>query len=159
MLHWLAGRVMLNHGFLILELLFALAISGLLAAIAGPLSASIADRARIGEIADIGMLDMRLERFFSNNFVYPDSLDELPGDLPLDPWGRPYSFQRIRGNDTPGLRALLRKDRNLVPINSDYDLYSPGVDGDTRPPLSAWPSRDDIVRAADGSFVGSAIEF
>jgi len=82
---------MLNHGFSILELLFALAISGLLAVIAGPLSASIADRARIGEvIANTGM--------------------------------------------------------------------SPGVDGDKRPPLSAWPSRDDIVRAADGSFVGSAIE-
>jgi len=124
---------MLNHGFSILELLFALAISGLLAAIAGLRSASIADRARSGEvIADTGMLDMRLERFFSNNIVCPDRLDELPGDLPLDLWGRPYR---------------------------DYDLRSPGVDGDTRPPLSAWPGRDDIVRAADGSFVGSAIEF
>jgi general secretion pathway protein G len=58
-----------------------------------------------------------------------------------------------------GLQGTLRKDRNLVPINSDYDLYSLGPDGETRPPLTAGPSRDDIARAADGSFVGSVVGF
>ncbi len=52
-----------------------------------------------------------------------------------------------------------RKDRFLVPINSDYDLYSKGKNGDSVPPLTAPQSRDDIVRAADGSFVGIASEF
>lgn len=143
-----------------LELLIALAVAGLLAAIATPMYAAFVDRANVAQAtADIGMLDMRLERHFSNNFSYPDALEDLPGDLPLDPWGQPYAYLKIAGNNTPGLQGRLRKDRNLVPINSDYDLYSVGADGDTRPPLTAGPSRDDVVRAADGSFVGMAVEF
>jgi general secretion pathway protein G len=50
----------------------------------------------------------------------------------------------------------MRKDRNLVPINSDYDLYSMGPDGESMPPLTAARSRDDIVRANNGGFVGTA---
>jgi general secretion pathway protein G len=50
----------------------------------------------------------------------------------------------------------MRRDRFLVPINSDYDLYSMGADGRTATPLTASMSRDDIVRAGDGSFIGPA---
>lgn len=147
-------------GFTLLELLLALAIVGLLGGISIPIYAAFVERANVAQaIADIGMIDMRIERFVSNNFRPPDSLDELPGAAPADPWGRPYQYLRIAGNATPGLTGRLRKDRNLVPINSDYDLYSVGADGDSRPPLAARPSRDDIVRAADGSFVGSAEDF
>jgi general secretion pathway protein G len=46
-----------------------------------------------------------------------------------------------------------------VPINTEFDLYSAGKDGDTRPPLNARPSRDDVVVARDGSFIGLAQEF
>jgi general secretion pathway protein G len=52
-----------------------------------------------------------------------------------------------------------RKDRWLKPINSDYDLYSMGRDGESKPNLSAKASRDDIVRANDGEFVGLAYKF
>ncbi|GAB1722334.1 MAG: hypothetical protein NTNFB01_12300 [Nitrospira sp.] len=52
-----------------------------------------------------------------------------------------------------------RKDRFLHPINSDYDLYSVGKDGETVIPLTARPSHDDVIRANDGSFVGLAVEF
>lgn len=147
-------------GFTLLELLLALAIVALLASISIPIYGAFVERANVAQaIADIGMIDMRIERFISNNFRQPDSLDEMGGAAPQDPWGRPYQYLRIAGNATPGLQGRLRKDRNLVPINSDYDLYSFGVDGDSRPPLTARPSRDDIVRAADGSYVGSAEEF
>lgn len=151
---------MRSRGFTLLELLIALAVMGLLAAIAVPLYGAIANRAAVAQAtADIGMLDMRLERYFSNNFDYPDSLDELAGPELVDPWGRPYQYLKIRGNDSSGLNGQLRKDRNLVPINSDFDLYSMGEDGATQPPLTAAPSRDDIVRAADGSFVGVGEDF
>ena len=147
-------------GFTLIELLLAVAIMALLSGIAIPTYNSFVDRARVGEaIADIGMLDMRIERFISNNFALPDDLNELEGGIALDPWGQPYQYLRIRGNNQGGLLGQLRKDRNLVPINSDYDLYSVGENGDTRPPLGASPSRDDIVRAADGSFVGPAEDF
>ena len=148
-------------GFTLLELLVAMTILALVSAIAVPIYGTIADRALVGQaVADIGMLDMSLERYFSNNFDYPDSLDELGDGVPLlDPWGNPYRYLKIRNNNEPGLQGRLRKDRNLVPINSDFDLYSEGEDADTRPPLNARPSRDDVVRAADGSFVGFGRDF
>ncbi|MBW2244968.1 MAG: prepilin-type cleavage/methylation domain-containing protein, partial [Deltaproteobacteria bacterium] len=49
-----------------------------------------------------------------------------------------------------------RKDRFLVPINTSFDLYSMGKDGQTRAPLNPPVSRDDVVRANDGSFIGLA---
>ena len=58
-----------------------------------------------------------------------------------------------------GSVAQARKDRFLVPINSDFDLYSMGADGASVPALTAKASRDDIVRAADGAFVGLASQF
>lgn len=62
------------------------------------------------------------------------------------------------GGGAPAI-AKARKDRFLVPINSDYDLYSVGPDGQSRPPLNAAASRDDIIRAADGAFYGLAEKF
>ncbi len=56
-------------------------------------------------------------------------------------------------------RGRPRKDRFLHPINSDYDLYSMGKDGESVEPLTARKSHDDIIRANDGSFVGLAAEF
>ena len=148
------------RGFSLLELLLALVIMSLLTGIAVPAYQSFVDRSRVSvAVADIGGIDMQIERFVANNFSYPQSLADLAVDLPLDPWGREYQFLLIRGNNQNGLQGRLRKDRNLVPINSDYDLYSVGPDGDSRPPLNARPSRDDIVRAADGGFVGTAEEF
>ena len=53
----------------------------------------------------------------------------------------------------------MRKDRSLVPLNSTYDLYSMGKDGQSQPPLTAKASRDDIIRANDGSFYGIAEDY
>jgi general secretion pathway protein G len=53
----------------------------------------------------------------------------------------------------------IRKDRFLVPVNSDYDLYSMGKDGQSQAPFTAKASRDDIVRASDGQYVGLAEDF
>lgn len=52
-----------------------------------------------------------------------------------------------------------RKDRFLHPINSDYDLYSMGKDGESMEPLTAQKSHDDVIRANDGGFVGLAVDF
>jgi general secretion pathway protein G len=52
-----------------------------------------------------------------------------------------------------------RKDRFLVPINSDFDLYSMGKDGESLGPLTAITSHDDIIRANDGGYYGLASDF
>jgi general secretion pathway protein G len=51
-------------------------------------------------------------------------------------------------------KGPLRKDGKLNPLNTDYDLYSVGADGLSAGPLTAMQSRDDIVRANNGAFVG-----
>lgn len=52
-----------------------------------------------------------------------------------------------------------RKDHNLVPINSDFDLFSSGPDGKSVPALTGGPSRDDIVRGSDGAYFGPAKDY
>ena len=52
-----------------------------------------------------------------------------------------------------------RRDKILKPITSDYDLYSMGVDGETKENLNAKESRDDIIRASEGDYVGLAENF
>ncbi len=46
-----------------------------------------------------------------------------------------------------------------MPINSTYDLYSMGKDGKTVVALTAKASRDDVVRANDGGFIGLAVKY
>jgi general secretion pathway protein G len=44
-------------------------------------------------------------------------------------------------------------------LNSAFDLYSAGPDGESRAPLTARASRDDIICGRDGGFIGRASEF
>jgi hypothetical protein len=68
-----------------------------------------------------------------------------------DPKEHPRCEKRAHGH--------ARKDHSLVPINTDFDLYSMGPDGRSSPPLTAQHSRDDIVRANNGAFIGIASEY
>ncbi|MDH5499215.1 MAG: hypothetical protein OEY12_17445, partial [Nitrospira sp.] len=52
-----------------------------------------------------------------------------------------------------------RKDRFLVPLNSDFDVYSMGKDRASTMPLAAAQSHDDVLRASDGGFYGLAKNF
>jgi len=63
------------------------------------------------------------------------------------------------GGTGAGAGGQARKDRNLVPINSDFDLYSVGRDGMSAPALTAKVSQDDVVRASNGGFVGLARDY
>jgi general secretion pathway protein G len=75
-----------------------------------------------------------------------------------DPWGNAYHYLRINGGDAKG-KGKMRKDHSMVPVNSDFDLYSMGPDGQSKPPFTAKASRDDIVRAGDGGYFGKASEY
>lgn len=146
-------------GFTLTELMLACAAVGLIAAVAVPMYNEQADRARRGQvIGDFGRLEVDITRFRSNNNRLPDTLAELPQGPRMDPWGNAYQYLNIEGLGD-GSKEKVRKDKNLHPINSDFDLYSKGPDGDSRPGLTANASRDDIIRAGNGSFVGIAIDY
>jgi general secretion pathway protein G len=143
-----------SKGFGLLDLLVSLVIAALLVTLAIPAYGMFIGRAKVARaIGDIGSLSIAIEQFrLHNQDKMPDDLSELNMDVPLDPWGRPYMFLNIR-TAGPG-KGAFRKDGKLNPLNSDFDLYSRGKDGDSKGPLSAKASRDDIVRANDGAFIG-----
>jgi general secretion pathway protein G len=143
-------------GVTLLELAFVLLVVGLFAALAVPAYQDRIERSRVAAaVSDILVISAEIERFRSNNFRLPANLAEIGADGRLDPWNRPYVYLLFDGTN----RGQRRKDRNLVPINSEFDLYSVGPDGRSRPPLTARDSLDDVVRARDGSYVGIASGF
>jgi len=143
-----------SKGFGLLDLMVALVVAALLVSLAIPSYAAFSQRAKVARaIGDIASLSLAVEQFrLSHDDRIPVSLAELGTDVPLDPWGLPYEFLNI-GAAEPG-NGDFRKDGKLNPLNSDFDLYSRGKDGDSSGPLSAKASRDDVVRANNGAFVG-----
>ena len=146
-----------TQGFTLVELLVAMVLFGLLSSIAMPSYTAYVDRANQTQaMNDIQEIQIAIEQRQARTFEYPDSLDEIPGIPRFDPWGGAYTYLRIDGNTTPGLKGQQRKDKNLNPLNSDFDLYSPGKDGKTKLPLTAKDALDDIIRAGNGGFIGLA---
>lgn len=144
-------------GLTIVELLIAIAIIGTLTAIAIPMYTGYVESARVqSAITDIKTISLVIEKFRAdrNNMSLPNSLANINYANYLDPWGNPYQYLNIQA--LGGGCGPCRKDRFIVPINTDYDLYSMGKDGQSAPPLTAAGSRDDIIRANDGAYIGPA---
>lgn len=156
---WGALRRRSVVGFSLVELMIAVAIVGILAAIAYPMYQDYRERVnRTQAIADIRDIENMIARYQATTDQLPDSLADIGQAGRLDPWGHAYEYLRIAGAGLHG-NGKLRKDRNLVPLNTDYDLYSDGKDGKSQTPLTAQASRDDIVRANNGQFVGLATDY
>jgi len=146
-----------RRGFTLVELVLLVAMIGILSAIAVPSYSSYIKKAKISEaVADIETISLEIEIFKAGNPGLPANLATVPGINLLDPWGNPYQYLNF---ETAKGKGNMRKDRFMVPINSDYDLYSMGEDGLSVPPLTAKSSRDDIIRANDGQFVGLAVQY
>jgi general secretion pathway protein G len=136
--------------------MMAVTILAIIVTIAIPVVEDYRERAKLTQAKiDIQAIDSAILRYRLVTTQYPDSLSDI-GVAYSDPWDRPYQYLNI---ETAKGKGKLRKDHNLVPINSDYDLYSMGPDGKTASPLTAKISRDDIIRANNGDFVGVASEY
>lgn len=141
--------------FTIIELLIAISILGVLAAITVPVYSQYKTKLNNAiAITDIINIQVAVESYSEANDVFPNNLTEVNMAI-LDPWGAPYEYLNLDGVSI----GQMRKDQSLVPINSDYDLYSKGPDGNSVKPLTAMPSRDDIVRANNGGFIGLASDY
>ncbi len=145
------------RGLTVIELTVALAILGVLTAIAVPAYQDYRTRMRNDQARrDIATMAAAVQLYMQDSRAYPPTLADAGLGAPLDPWGNPYRYLSL---STPGARGLARKDHSLVPINTDFDLYSMGRDGRSAPALTAQMSRDDIVRANNGAFIGPASEY
>jgi general secretion pathway protein G len=144
-------------GFTLLEMMAAVTVAAILCAVGAATYRSSVEKARVAAAsADIMKIATAISRYSSEYNIPPPDLATIGLDGRLDPWGHPYvylSFTGLKG------KGQMRKDRNLVPINSQYDLYSVGADGDSVPPLTAKPSRDDVVMANDGNYIGLASDY
>ena len=166
-----------------IEMLMVLAIIGTLLAISLPMLQTALDKARITRaIGDIGALQIDIATFEAAGKGLPLSLADIGRSDLLDPWGAPYRYLNFGceagaggggggggggqgkggggggGGNCENPKGA-RMDRFLHPLNSTYDLYSMGKDGNTVLALTAKASKDDIIRADDGGFIGLAVKY
>ncbi len=173
-------RGMCWGGFTVLELVISMAILATLAALAIPVFSRQIEKVRIARtMAEIRMLEKEIFAYRVEKNSYPMSLGDVGHGALADPWGNLYEYvniadcQKGKGPKDKGKKAKKdkstkdqcknqanpRKDRFLVPVNSDYDLYSKGKDGESRTPFTPKVSRDDIIRCNDGGYVGLVSEY
>lgn len=133
--------------------MIVIAIIGTLAAIAIPNYLGFREKANITRaISDVKGIEGAILAFMITNNRLPNTLLEAGLGNPVDPWGKAYVYYPV--DSVP--KGKLRKDKSLVPVNTDFDLYSMGADGKSVAPFTAKASHDDIVRANNGSFIGLA---
>lgn len=144
-------------GFTVVEVIVVVLIIGAISIAVVPAFLQELQRAKMDRaIVEISLIETQIYRFFNVNDRFPPSLNDLVQPPPPDPWGKSYQYLTP---SSPGWRGKFRKDRFLVPLNSDFDLYSSGPDGESRPPLRPKVSWDDIIRANNGGYIGLASDF
>ena len=144
----------------VIELLLVVAIIGTLLSVAIPSTSNMLHRGRINRaVSDIAIMSQKLTDYLMDYGELPETLQEVDFAILTDPWGNPYQYLVIFGKDKGEISGKWRKDRFLVPLNYDFDLYSMGRDGETVAPLTSDLSYDDIVRANNGDYIGLASKY
>jgi len=148
-----------QHGFTLAEMAIALAIVAVVASIGLPKFQDYQEQLRVTQaIYEINFMNSKLMlKLDELHGAAPGDLSEIGELNKKDPWGRPYQYQPLTG--LKGVAGKARKNKNLVPINTYYDLYSVGKDGQSVLAITAAASRDDILLANDGRFVGMAKDY
>ncbi len=145
-----------ERAYTLIELLITIALIGVLSALALSSYMSYVDSAKVAVAqADIKVISDMIAIYYQVNDAYPTSLAVVGGQL-TDPWGKAYIYTdltTIRGH------GAARKDRKMNPLNSDFDLYSLGKDGVSKPQITNKDSVDDVIRASNGTFIDLASKF
>ena len=148
-----------RRGFTLIEIMIVVAIIGTVSAIAVPNYLKYREKGKLAlALSDIRIIEKTISIYAIDTGGLPDSFNDLSISNNIDPWGNPYQYLRIDGGDVKG-KGKMRKDHFMVPVNTDYDLYSMGKDGKSQSPFTAKASQDDVVRANNGGFVGLVSEY
>jgi len=146
-----------SRGLTIVELMLVLALVGVLVSLAVSGWNGWRDRVRTKAAQDdLISIAAVIDQHYEDTGSFPADLAAIGRAGMRDPWGNAYVYLDL----TPkGNKGQARKDHSLVPLNTDFDLYSKGPDGSSAAPLTAKSSRDDILRANNGRFIGRAADY
>jgi general secretion pathway protein G len=136
-------------GFTVIELMVVLTVMGTLSVMAIARTNYTVEQAKFARaIGDLRAISADVQGYQAAGQALPATLGDVDRAGILDPWGRPYVYVNFKLSGTP------RTDVFGVDLNSEFDVYSLGPDGASAPSLASGSSQDDIVRAADGGFIG-----
>jgi general secretion pathway protein G len=113
-----------NKGFTLIELLIVIVILGLLLSLVAPtMFSKVGSSQRKTAMAQMQMLSTALDTYRLDIGDYPENLAELrastkpgwdgpylPRELPLDPWGNPYVYERPGEGGQPYVIRSYGKD-------------------------------------------------
>ena len=157
-LRWIrSSDSQVSVGYSLIELFVVIALLSTLIVDGIPLYTAYIDKARITRAEeDISKLQKEIQMYKLSKKVLPPKLSDIRDADLMDPYGRPYRYHNFTNTEGEEKR---RKDRFLVPLNAEFDLYSMGRDGQSEPCITDPKSHDDIVRANNGQYIGPASEF
>ncbi len=140
-----------RNGFTLIETLIAIAAVSLIIILAVPVYHNYQDHDDVKQATrDISVINVSVTKYLLANNKLPANLSAVGMSFMQDPWGNPYQYI----NHRTSLPNQHRKDKSLLPINNDYDLYSIGKDSNTALKLTEKFARDDIVLANNGKWIG-----
>lgn len=144
------------RGFTLIEVMLVVLLIGVLAVVALPFYQGYKERMRVAQaVNDITAISLAASNYWIDNRAYPASLTDIGLAGKLDPWGYPYVYYNIDAGGKGGAR----KDHALNPLNTDFDIYSVGADGQTKPQITQKDSLDDVIRASNGAYIGLSTGF
>jgi general secretion pathway protein G len=153
------GRKQCCGGFTLVELLVIVAVLAIFATIGARTYTLFVDRAKnTRAIAEIRGLEKEITHYWNEYQKPPDTLADIGRGSMLDPWKNIYLYINFETTPQAG-KIKRRKEDKGAPLNEDYDLYSMGRDGISAPAVTDDSSRDDIVRADSGKYVGLVLEY
>ena len=153
---WLSPKFLTSEaGFTMIELLMVCAILGILVSLTIPQFLKFRVQIKVTTaVSEIRSIEKSVFAHLADNQDYPNSLNDINlGDW-RDPWDQPYQY--LNKSNNPG---AMRQGQFLTDLNSDFDIYSLGPDGVTTQVIKDAEGLDDIVRTAEGGWVGTGIDF
>ncbi len=161
-MHRRLPRARARSGFTLVELLTALTISYILASIAIPQFHAVIDVAKTARAAhELRTINDEIAYYEATSGNLPATLADIGRNTLLDPWGNLYQYLPFPKCPGGGCAppAGYRQDQFGAPLSTDYDLYSNGIDGASAQSITMGASRDDVIRAADGGYMGVASNY